>query len=102
MFRFFTAFHAQPRLGVVVSTLESSLIDIVHFMAVLIPTFMAYAISGMFVYGRRLKEFSAEQAAIGVCFKMAMEGEYDWPELSEDYYWTSGLWVWTFMVMHVI
>mmetsp|Transcript_35602 Transcript_35602/g.62922 ORF Transcript_35602/g.62922 Transcript_35602/m.62922 type:complete len:803 (+) Transcript_35602:87-2495(+) len=102
MFRFFTAFHAQPRLGVVTSTLEASVIDIIHFLVVLLPTFMAYAISGCFIFGRRMEEFSTFDAAIGVCFKMAMEGEYDWDELSEEHYWTAAFWVWTFMLLLVL
>lgn len=102
MFRFFTAFHAQPRLGVVTSTLEASVIDIIHFLVVLLPTFMAYAISGCFIFGRRMQEFSTFDAAIGVCFKMAMEGEYDWDQLSEEHYWTAAFWVWTFMLLLVL
>jgi hypothetical protein len=102
MFRFFTAFAAQPRLGVVTSTLEHCIVDIIHFLIVLLPTFMAYAISGVFVFGRRLEEFSTFDAAIGICFKMAMEGEYDWDLLSKRDYWTAALWTWTFMILLVL
>lgn len=102
MIRFFTAFHAQPRLGVVTSTIESSIIDIVHFLVVLLPTFVAYAISGCFIFGQRMEEFSTFNAAIGVCFKMLMEGEYDWPKLSEQHFWTAAFWVWSFMLLLVL
>jgi hypothetical protein len=101
MFRFFSSFYAQPRLGVVTNTLMASIVDIIHFLIVLLPTFLAYAISGMFLFGRRMAEYSTIQASVGVCFKMAMEGEYDWPELSREHYWTAFLWVSTFMMLIV-
>lgn len=101
MFRFFTAFAAQPRLGVVTSTLEASVVDIVHFLIVLLPTFVAYSISGVFLFGRRMKEFSTFSSAIGVCFKMAMEGEYDWEQLSVEHYYTALIWTGTFMLLIV-
>lgn len=102
MFFFFKAFQAQPRLGVVTSTLEACLVDILHFLVVLLPTFMAYAISGCFIFGRRMEGFSTFDGAICVCFKMAMEGEYDWDELSTEHYWTAALWTWTFMLLIVL
>jgi len=102
MFRFFTAFHSQPRLGVVTSTLEASIVDIIHFLVVLLPTFMAYAISGCFIFGRRMEEFSNFDSAIGICCKMLMEGEYDWDKLSTEHYWTAALWTWTFMLLIVL
>jgi hypothetical protein len=102
MLRFFTAFHSQPRLGVVTSTLQASLVDIIHFLVVLLPTFMAYAISGCFIFGRRMEEFSTFNSAMGICFKMAMEGEYDWDKLSTEHYWTAALWTWTFMLLIVL
>lgn len=98
MIRFFVAFRAQPRLGVVVSTLEVCLIDVLHFMIILLPCFCAYAISGAFVFGRRVEDFSDIQAAIGMCFKIVTESEFDWPYLSEEHYWTTVIWTWTFML----
>lgn len=102
MFRFFTAFYAQPRLGVVTSTLQASVVDILHFLIVMLPTFMAYSISACFIFGRRMKEFSTFHSSIGVCFKMIMEAEYDWEELSAEHYWTAALWTWTFMLLVVV
>jgi len=98
MIRFFVAFRAQPRLGVVVNTLEMCLIDVLHFMIILLPCFLAYAISGSFIFGRRVEDFSDFQAALGICFKIVTESEYDWPYLSEEHFWTTVIWVWTFML----
>jgi len=98
MVRFFVAFRAQPRLGVVVNTLEACMLDILHFMVILIPTFAAYAISGCFIFGRRLEEFSNIAAAMGFCFKILTETEYDWPALAEEHFWTTVMWIWSFML----
>eukprot|EP00928_Gymnodinium_smaydae_P012558 TRINITY_DN14553_c0_g1_i1.p1 TRINITY_DN14553_c0_g1~~TRINITY_DN14553_c0_g1_i1.p1 ORF type:complete len:406 (+),score=38.28 TRINITY_DN14553_c0_g1_i1:125-1219(+) len=102
MFRFFTAFAAQPRLGVVIGTLSSSLSDIFHFLVVLLPTFVAYAITGSLIYGRRLEEFSTFQKSVGTCFKMLLEGEFDWPRLSLEDYFTSLIWTWSFLLLLVL
>jgi len=102
MLYFFTAFEAQPRLGIVIHTLESSFIDILHFLLVLLPTFVAFAISGCFIFGRRIEEFATFDGAMGMCFKLLMEGEYDWPVLSEEHWFTSVLWTWSFVVLMVL
>jgi len=99
---FFTAFEAQPRLGIVIHTLESSFIDILHFLLVLAPTFVAFAISGCFIFGRRIEEFSTFEGAVGMCFKLMMEGEFDWAVLSEEHWFTSVLWTWTFVILMVL
>jgi len=98
MMRFFVAFRAQPRLGVVVNTLEACMLDILHFLVILGPSGVAYAISGCFIFGKRLEEFSDIKSAIGYCFKIMTESNYDWPALSEEHFWTSALWVWSFMI----
>jgi len=102
MLRFFTAFKAQPRLGVVVGTLENCFVDVIHFLVVLLPTFCAYAVAGCFIFGRRMEEFSSYQRALGECFKMLTEGEYDWPALAAEHYWTAAFWTWTFMLLLVL
>ncbi|CAJ1404087.1 unnamed protein product [Effrenium voratum] len=99
MVRFFTSFGAQPRLAVVTRTLEVSAFDIVHFLVVLAPTWLAYALAGCFIFGRRMEEFATLDSAVGFCFKLMIEGEYDWPYFSEENYYTCMFWVWTFMVL---
>jgi len=102
MLRFFSAFHSQPRLAVVTSTLQATAIDLAHFLVVFFPTFIAYAISGLFIFGRRMEEFATPMASIGSCFKIAMEGEFDWQELSAEHFWTAVVWVWSFMLLIVL
>eukprot|EP00929_Paragymnodinium_shiwhaense_P036927 TRINITY_DN19742_c0_g2_i1.p1 TRINITY_DN19742_c0_g2~~TRINITY_DN19742_c0_g2_i1.p1 ORF type:complete len:803 (+),score=194.52 TRINITY_DN19742_c0_g2_i1:133-2541(+) len=102
IFRFFTGFRVQPRLGVVVGTLEHCTVDIIHFFIVLIPTFMAFAVSGTFIFGHRMESFSTFSKSVGECFKMIMEGEYDWQTLSAQDWWTALLWTWSFMLLLVL
>jgi len=102
MFRFFVAFRAQPRLGVVVSALEACVPDAIHLLIVLFPTFLAYSVAGMLIFGRRMQEFSTLQAAIGNSFKMLAEGEYDWAALSEEHFYTAAIWVVSFIILLVL
>jgi len=99
MVRFFTSFSAQPRLAVVTTTLEVSAFDIVHFLIVLAPTWLAYALAGCFIFGRRMEEFATLDASIGYCFKLMIEGEFDWPYYSQENTFTTMFWMWTFMVL---
>jgi len=98
MMRFFVSFRSQPRLGIVIQTLEVCLLDIIHFLVILVPVYAAYAISGCFIYGRRIEEFATIQGSMGICFKFLMETEFDWPLLAEEHFWTSAMWTWSFMV----
>jgi len=101
-FSFFTAFKYQPRLAVVALTLQKCAVDCVHFLIVVLPTFFGFAISGVFIFGRRLEQFSSIPASTATCFKIMMEGEFDWPLLSQEHFGTTALWVTSFMIMLVI
>eukprot|EP00929_Paragymnodinium_shiwhaense_P035534 TRINITY_DN19165_c0_g1_i1.p1 TRINITY_DN19165_c0_g1~~TRINITY_DN19165_c0_g1_i1.p1 ORF type:complete len:879 (-),score=211.28 TRINITY_DN19165_c0_g1_i1:291-2927(-) len=102
MIRFFIAFQAQPRLAVVINTLAATSVDLLHFFIVFLPTFLAYVISGNLIFGRRMQEFSTISASIGECFKIVIENEFDWVRLSEENYWTTLIWSWSFLLVVVI
>jgi len=95
--RFFKAFQAQPRLAVVTRTVMLSLTDIFHFMIVLITFFVTYAVSGMFLFGHRLFEFSEMTFALHQCFLM-MLGAIDYDRLTSEHPISAFLWMWTFVV----
>jgi len=99
MIRLFISFDAQPRLATVTKTLETAAFDIVHFIVVMIPVWLAYAMAGCFIFGRRMEEFSTPDASIGYCFKLVIEGEFDWPYYSQENYETALVWVWSFMIL---
>lgn len=102
MVRCFVMFEFQPRLAIVIATLKATSIDLCHFLVVFVPTFLAYAIAGMCIFGRRVEEFSSVTRSIGTCFKIAIESEYDWEKLSEEDFITSASWVWTFLLLIVL
>jgi hypothetical protein len=102
MLRCFLILEFQPRLAVVVATLKATSIDLAHFLIVFVPTFLAYAIAGMCIFGRRVEEFSSLERSIGTCFKIAMESEFQWIKLSEEDFLTSASWVWTFLLLIVL
>merc|ERR1719456_126348 len=83
MLRFFKAYRAQPRLAMVTSTLYSASSDLFHFLIVFITIFVSYALSGVLLFGRRLKSFSTGMYALTTCFNLVL-GEFDWPELAAE------------------
>lgn len=102
VFRFFLASRGQPRLAIVLSTIRKASIDLLHLFMVFMVVFLAYAVSGHMLFGRRLKEFSTFSAAFARCFQIVMEREYPWQELTDEDQWTATIWVWSFMVLVVM
>jgi len=102
MFQCFLVLEFQPRLAVVIATLKATSIDLAHFLVVFIPTFLAYAIAGMCIFGRRVPEFQSLERAVGTCFKIAIESEFDWNTLASEDWVTTASWVWTFMLLIVL
>jgi len=99
MFRFFVSFSVHPRLALLTLTLQVVMVDMIHFLLVFIPTFVAYVVSGNLLFGRKFDTFATLQASLGTCFHMAIASETDWEEWSEDYYWSVGLWTWSFILV---
>lgn len=99
MWRFFISFGAQPRLAIVTQTLKAVLPDLLHFMIVFFPTLLAYVISGNLIFGRRMSNFATVQSSFATCFRIIMECEYDWDTLALEHYWTTGIWIWSFIVL---
>merc|ERR1719399_2820725 len=72
--------------------------DLIHFMITVFTIFLCYAISGMFLFGRRLFEFSTLGRAVQTCFLIVM-GDFDWNSLRLEHEITAGIWFWTFMIL---
>jgi len=102
MARCFLILEFQPRLAIVIKTLKATTVDLLHFLIVFVPTFLAYAIAGMCIFGRRMDEFSSVERSIGTCFKIAFESEFQWEKLSEEDFVTSLMWVWSFLLLIVL
>jgi len=96
-FRFFINFGAQPRLALVTNTIRAVVVDLVHFLIVLLPTFLTYAFAGNLLFGRRMREFSTLFQSLMTCFRIMIESEYPWDDLAAKDYITAGIWSWTFI-----
>lgn len=97
-FRFFANFQAQPQLAIITNTLGSLIVEIVHFMVVFIPAFLVYVFSATLLFGRRIEDVSTFWGSMGYIFRMTQEGEYDWEAFQMENYWSSAIWVWSFVV----
>jgi len=75
--------------------------DVVHFLIVLMLVFLAYAVSGMFLFGERMIQFSEMGFAIMTCF-FIMLGDFDRLELSEEHLITTCAWFFSFMIVVAI
>lgn len=100
--RFFLASRGQPRLAVVLTTIRKAFVDLSHLFIVFMIIFIAYAISGHILFGRRMEPFSTFQGAFARCFQLVMEREYTWAEFTEEDLWTATLWVWSFLILVVL
>jgi hypothetical protein len=101
-FRFFISFGAQPRLALVTNTIRAVMVDLIHFLIVLLPTFLTYAFAGTLLFGRRMREFSTVNQSLMTCFRIMIESEYPWDDLAAEYYITAGIWSWTFIMIVAI
>mmetsp|Transcript_91430 Transcript_91430/g.167795 ORF Transcript_91430/g.167795 Transcript_91430/m.167795 type:complete len:935 (+) Transcript_91430:104-2908(+) len=102
MLRCFIALQWQPRLAVVTQTLKETTVDLFHFLIVFVPTFVAFAIAGNQMFGRRMQEFATMEGAIALCFKIAMESEFDWWTFSGEDFRTAMTWVWLYILLVVL
>lgn len=97
-FRFFANFRAQPQLAIITKTLGALIVEIIHFIVVFIPAFLIYVTSATLLFGRKIEDVSTFQGSLGYIFRMAQEGEFDWESMQEENYWSSAIWVWSFVV----
>lgn len=102
MFRFFFSFGSQPRLAIVLRTMQNVLTDLGHFLIVFLPTAFAYVISGSLIFGRRIESFTTLNGSFGACFRIAMESEYDWADMSAEFFGAAALWAWSFLLLVVL
>jgi len=103
--RAFVSLQFQPRLAVVIRTLIDSSSDMLHFMIIMLSTIIAFALSGMVLFGKRLQDFCTPWAAFMTCFKIMMENEYKWTELSAEHgmsYWSCFMWTVVYLCIGVV
>jgi hypothetical protein len=59
---------------------------------------MTFAISGMFLFGRRMFEFSNFEESMVMCFRILL-GDFDWGEMSKEHPVTAFLWFFLNMIL---
>ncbi|CAD7940897.1 unnamed protein product [Amoebophrya sp. A25] len=101
LFRLFKGFAAQPRLGVVTSTIVNAATDIMHFLVVFSSVFFAYAVAGVIVFGRHLREFSDLGMSIVTCWRLVL-GDFDWTAAEHVAPWEATLFYFSFTLLVVL
>jgi hypothetical protein len=96
--KFMESFSAQPRLAVVTATVGRAWSDLFHFIIVVGTIFMAFTISGMFLFGRRMFEFSNLPEACMTCFRILL-GDFDWDAMSEEHPGSAAVWFFANMLL---
>lgn len=100
--RILLASRGQARLALVVSTMSRGLVDMLHLAVVIAIIFAAYMVSGHVMFGRNLEDFSTLKGALGYLLHILFQREYDWNGLTEQWFYTSGFWCITFLLMIVL
>jgi len=96
--RFFQAFMAQPRLNIITKTVQSSLVDVAHFLIVLLLVYFSFAVAGMFLFGHRMLEFSSLGMAFHQCF-LIMLGSFEYEDLASEHPVSAAVWFWSYVVL---
>jgi hypothetical protein len=75
-----------------------------HFMIIMLTTIVAFACAGIIMFGKRVQDFCTPWAALMTCFKIMMENEYKWTELSADIntYASALIWVAVYLSIGVV
>lgn len=100
--RFFLSTRGQPRLAVVLVTIQRASVDLFHLLIVFIVIFLGYVVSGHILFGRRLEEFATFEASFAMCLEIVIERQYQWDRFSDVDQWTVTLWTWTFLVLLIL
>jgi len=99
LFQFLVASKGQPRLALLVNTLEKAFQDIVHLFVVFLFIFSAFVIAGHILFGSKLKDFSTVQGAFAKSLEQVVSFKTDWDVITEQDWWTAAIWVWLMIIV---
>eukprot|EP00392_Amoebophrya_sp_AT5.2_P004234 g4242.t1 len=99
--RLFKGFAAQPRLGVVTSTLVNAASETLHFLVVFSSVFFAYALALYIVFGRHLPEFSTLGSSVTTCWRIVF-GDLDYEKIYRIAPWESLVFFFSFTLLVVL
>lgn len=72
MMKVFKAFRANPRLNVVILTLTTSAVDLVHFMIVFLIINIVFSLMGYTIFGNVARNFSDTAHSLMECWRVLM------------------------------
>lgn len=98
IFRFFRVFMAQPRLAVMVSTMVKCLPELVHFSIISVIMVSSFTVSGMFLFGHRMLNFSSFSLGLQTSLQIIF-GNFEFEELVDEYPETASIWFFCFIVV---
>jgi len=80
LMKFFKAFRANPRLNIVIQTITSAFIDLIHFFLVFSLIFFVFSGSAHIIFGASMQQFSSQGKSAMMCFRILM-GDFDVEEM---------------------
>lgn len=99
---FMKPFSAQPRLGVMTTTLTAAAVDIIHFFFVFVVVFVMYSVMGMTLFGEELADFATFPRAATSTFHCLLGNFVGHEELPDDEFplarsghLEAALWLWS-------
>eukprot|EP00913_Durusdinium_trenchii_P009837 g9236.t1 len=82
--QFLIASKGQPRLALLVNTLEMAFQDIVHLFVVFLFIFSAFVIAGHILFGSKLKDFSTVYGSFAKSLEQVVSFKTDWDVITEQ------------------
>jgi len=98
MMKFFKAFQANPRLNIVIKTIQTSCTDIIHFCIVFAFIFIVFSSSAHVYWGSKIKAFSSQLRSLMMCWRILM-GEFDVDAMELVDLYLAYLWMFIFQFL---
>jgi len=98
VFKFFEAFHGNPRLALLTQTFYECVVDVAHFLVVFLTIFSNFALGGYFMFGNQLNEWSNLSLAFMTTFR-SMMGDFEFSSMYAIAPVSSTIWFISFMVL---
>jgi len=98
MLKFFKAFRANPRLNIVILTIQTAAIDIVHFFLVFLIIFVVFSMMAVVIFGSKIRAFRNQDRSFFYCWRILL-GDFDVEEMEAVDYLYANLWFLAFQIM---
>jgi len=98
MLKFFKAFRANPRLNIVIMTIQDAAVDIIHFFLVFLTIFLVFSMMAYVMFGSKIREFSTQDRSFLYCWRVLL-GEWDVGDMEAATYVYANIWFLGFQVL---